>query len=86
VSPVVGFEPSGLASPYAWGVARCGPFALPLYPDPESRGEGITPEQLLITLDQMLLEWSRTAPYLQRVWALRRAVKGLLLKLRLKFL
>jgi hypothetical protein len=78
VSPAVGFEPSGLASPFAWGVARCGPFTLPLCPDPESRGEGITPEQLLITIDQMLLEWSRAAPYVRRVWTLRKAVKGAL--------
>jgi hypothetical protein len=56
-------------------VARCGPFALPLCPDPESRGEGITPEQLLIILDQMLLEWSGKAPYLRRVWTMRKAVK-----------
>ena len=78
MSPAVGFEPGDPASPYAWSVARCGSFALPLCPDPESCGEGITPEQLLITLDQMLLEWSRTAPYIQRVWTLRRAVKGAL--------
>jgi hypothetical protein len=78
VSPLVSFEPGDPASPYPWSVARCGPFALPLCPDPESRGEGITPEQVLIILDQMLLEWSRAAPYLRRVWTLRRAVKGAL--------
>jgi hypothetical protein len=74
-SPAVTFEPGDPASPYPCTVARCGPFALPLCPDPESRGEGVTPEQLLIILDQMLLEWSRHAPYIRRVWALRKAVK-----------
>jgi hypothetical protein len=77
-SSPVSFEPGDPASPYPWTVARCGPFALPLCPDPESRGEGITPEQLLIVLDQMLFEWSREAPYIRRVWTLRRAVKGAL--------
>jgi hypothetical protein len=74
-SPAVTFGPGDPASPYPWTVARCGPFALPLCPDPESRGEGVTPEQLLIILDQMLLEWSRKAPYLRRVWTMRKAVK-----------
>ena len=42
-SPAVTFEPGDPASPYPWTVARCGPFTLPLCPDPESRGEGVTP-------------------------------------------
>jgi hypothetical protein len=33
---------------------------------------------LLIILDQMLFEWSRAAPYIQRVWTFRKAVKGAL--------
>jgi hypothetical protein len=74
-SPAVTFEPGDPTSPYPWTVARCGPFALPLCADPDSRGEGITPEQLLIILDQMLLEWSRKAPYIRRVWVVRKAVK-----------
>jgi hypothetical protein len=39
-------------------------------------GEGVTLDQLSIVLDQMLLEWSRTAPHIKRVWAIRRAAKG----------
>lgn len=59
-------------------MAKCGAFSLPLCPDPESHDEGITPEQLLIILDQTLLEWSRKAPYIRRVWTLRKAVKDAL--------
>jgi hypothetical protein len=77
-APAVSFERGGPASPYPWGTARCGPFTLPLCPDPESLGEGVSPEQLLLVLDQTLLEWSRTAPYIQRVWTIRKAVKGAL--------
>jgi hypothetical protein len=75
-SLAVTFEGGNPASPYSWTVAHCGPVALPLCPDPASRGEGVTLEtKLLIVLDQMLLEWSRTAPYIPRVWTLRKAVK-----------
>lgn len=76
--PAVSFEPGDQPSPYRWTIARCGPFTLPLCPDPESCGEGVTPEQVLLILDQMLLEWSQQAPYLRRVWTLRQAVRDAL--------
>jgi hypothetical protein len=74
----VAFSPSGEASPYRWTVARCGLFHLPLCPDPESRGEGITPEQLLIILDQLLHDASRAFPHARPLWACRRHVAAAL--------
>ena len=74
----VSFVPGGQASPYRWTVARCGDLALPLCPDPESRHEGITPELVLIVLDQALKEWSERAPYLRRLWSCRNAIRDAL--------
>jgi len=69
------FEPGEEASPYPWTVARCGGFAIPLCPDPESRGEGLTPEQLLMILDRALSEWFRISPHRRRVWEARHAIR-----------
>ena len=74
----VNFEPGAQASPYRWTVARCGDLTLPLCADPESRQEGVTPELLLIVLDQALKEWSERAPYLQHLWTCRNAVRDAL--------
>jgi len=74
----VSFVPGGQASPYRWTVARCGDLALPLCPDPESRQEGITPELVLIVLDQALKEWSERAPYLRQLWSCRNAIRDAL--------
>jgi hypothetical protein len=41
-SPAVGFKPGGLASPYPWTVARCGPFAAP----PPKAGGGHHPRAI----------------------------------------
>ena len=76
--PAVTFEPGGLPSPYGSTVARFGELALPLCPDPESRDEGITPEQLLIVLDQMLVEWAAVSPHRWRIHEARHAVKDAL--------
>ena len=48
LSPVL--AAGGIASPYPWTEARRGEHILPLCPDPESRGPGITPEQLILAL------------------------------------
>jgi hypothetical protein len=74
----VAFAAGGEASPYAWTVARCGPFHLPLCPDPENRGEGVTPEQLLIILDQLLHDACRAFPHARPLWACRRHVAAAL--------
>ena len=74
----VSFDPGGQASPYRWTLARCGDLALPLCPDPESRQEGITPELVLIVLDQALKDWSERAPYLRRLWSCRNAIRDAL--------
>ena len=74
----VTFAAGGEASPYAWTVARCGQFHLPLCPDPESRGEGVTPEQLLITLDQLLRDACRAFPDARPLRALWRHVAAAL--------
>ena len=74
----VTFEPSDVASPYAWTVARRGEFRLPLCPDPESRGEGIAPEQLLIVLDQLLHDAANARPHERALWTCRRHVAAAL--------
>ena len=45
--------PGGLPSPYPWTVAGWGDHRLPLCPDPEAYGEGVTPTQLLLALAQL---------------------------------
>ncbi len=74
----VSFEPGGQVSPYNWTVARCGDLLLQLCPDPESCQEGITPELVLIVVDQALKEWSERAPYLRCLWSWRNAVRDAL--------
>ena len=74
----VTFEPGGEPSPYPWTVARCGEFHLPLCPDPEGLEEGITPEQLLIILDQLLHDATGAFPHARELWARRRHVAAAL--------
>lgn len=74
----VDFCAGGQASPYAWTVARCGDFHLPFCPDPGSRDEGITPEQILIVIDEALRDWSDRAPYIRSLWSCRNAVRDAL--------
>lgn len=71
----VEFYPGGLPSPYRWTVARCGDLAIELCPDPESRDEGIAPEQILIVADEALRDWAERAPYISRLWTCRNAVR-----------
>ncbi|GAB0115738.1 hypothetical protein [Acidisoma sp. C75] len=78
MSAEVTFEAGEAPSPYPWTVARFGEFDLPLCPDHVGREEGITPEQLLIVMDQMLEDWTRAAPQLRKAWELRAAVRGAL--------
>jgi hypothetical protein len=72
------FAPGAVASPYRWTVARCGDLAIELCPDPESRQEGVTLEQLIIVADEVLREWAERAPYLSRLWTCRNAVRDAL--------
>jgi len=74
----VEFASGARPSPYTWTVALCGEAVLPLCPDPESRGEGVTPEQLIIVVDEALRDWCERAPYLKRLWACRNAVRDAL--------
>ncbi len=66
------------ASPYPWTVAICQEFALALCSDPESRGEGVTPEQLLIVLDQLLRDAARARPHVRAVWEAGRHIAAAL--------
>jgi len=75
----VTFAPRGGPSPYAWTSARCGEFELPLCPDPESREEGITPEQLLIVLDQLLKDSSNAMPHSRPLMQARGCVRAALI-------
>lgn len=76
----VTFEPGSEPSPYVWTVARCGEFHLPLCPDPEGMDEGITPEQLLIILDQLMLSATqcRVRSLVRDYWVCRRHVAAAL--------
>jgi hypothetical protein len=74
----VSFERGGEASPYAWTVARCGGHALALCPDPMGKGEGVTPEQVLIILDQLLGDAVRSTVADRQLWACRRHVASAL--------
>jgi hypothetical protein len=71
----VEFYPGGQPSPYRWTVARCGDLSINLCPDPESRDEGIVPEQILIVADEALRDWAERAPYISRLWTCRNAVR-----------
>lgn len=71
----IDFGPGALATPYSWTVARCGDLSIELCPDPESRDEGIVPEQLLIIADEALRDWAERAPYISRLWTCRNAVR-----------
>ncbi len=64
----VAFHPGGIPSPYPWCVASQGEFDLALCPDPESQDEGVTPEQLLLVLDQLLHDAARALPYRVDLW------------------
>jgi hypothetical protein len=67
----VAFRQGGTPSPYPWCVAGHSGFDIPLCPDPESRDEGVSPEQLLVALDQLLHDAARALPYRADVWQAR---------------
>ena len=67
----VSFRPGGVGSPYPWTVASQEGVDLPLCCDPESMEEGVTPEQILIVLDQLLNDAARAIPYLPGLWQCR---------------
>lgn len=70
--------PGPLPSPYRWCSVRYGAFELTLCPDPQGRDEGIAPEQLLIALDQLYADGSRTRPGDRRLRACSRHVASAL--------
>lgn len=76
----VTFEPGREPSPYAWTVARYGEFHLPFCPDSEGLEEGITSEQLLIILDQLMLAATtcRVRSLVRDYWVCRRHVAAAL--------
>ena len=74
----VDFEPGGQESPYRWTLARAGDLCLRLCPDPASREEGVTPEQLLIVVNEALRDWSNRAPHIRRLWECRNAIRDAL--------
>jgi hypothetical protein len=55
-SAAIDFVPGILPSPYPWADAWRGPHVLPFCPDPESRQEGITPEQVLMAIRQIFAD------------------------------
>ena len=73
------FRSRGAASPYPWTLAGQGGFDLALCCDPESREEGIAPEQVLTVLDQLLHD-AAAAPgrYAPALWQARGCVAAAL--------
>lgn len=69
-------DPSG--SPYGGTVARHEEFSLSLCPDPGGVEEGITPEQLLILLDQLLGDALRARSREEWVQATQRRIAAAL--------
>jgi hypothetical protein len=74
----VGFRAGADDTPYPWMVATCDAFDLPLCPDPACLGEGVTPEQLLIVVDQLLRDAAKALPHVRALWAGRRDVSAAL--------
>jgi hypothetical protein len=72
----VSFEPdaAGAASLYPWVLARAGLFVIPLCPDPEGQGGGITSAQLLAVLDLAMTAWLPVTPW-RSCWQAWRAVR-----------
>jgi hypothetical protein len=66
---------TGVASPYAWTLARAGLFSIPLCPDPEGQQEGVTPAQLLAVLDLAMTAWLPVTPWRRSCWLARNAVR-----------
>ncbi len=79
VGAAITFTTGGAPSPYPWTSARCGEFSLPLCPDPASREEGITPEQLLIVLDQLFTDASKASPFSSPMLRARGCVRAALI-------
>jgi hypothetical protein len=71
----VSFEPGWQDSPYRWTFARAGDFCLRLCADPASREDGITPELLLIVIDEASRDWTDRAPHVRQLWAVRNAIR-----------
>ncbi|MDR3416604.1 MAG: hypothetical protein P4L83_10495 [Nevskia sp.] len=79
--PPVSFEPAppgGVTSPFPWTVARAGQFVIALCPDAEARQQGVTPEQLLATIEMTLTRWLPITPWRRSCWEARRAVRAAL--------
>ncbi|MDR3416602.1 MAG: hypothetical protein P4L83_10485 [Nevskia sp.] len=74
----IDFEPGWQDSPYRWTLARTGDLCLRLCADPASREDGITPELLLIVIDEALRDWTERAPHIRRLWAVRNAIRDAL--------
>ena len=73
------FRPRGVASPYPWTVASQGGCDIAMCPDPESREEGISPEQILIVLDQLLHDAAlRSGRFVPALWQARGCVSAAL--------
>jgi len=75
---VVSFEPGWQDSPYRWTFARAGDLCLRLCTDPASREDGITPEQLLIVIDEAVRDWTDRAPHVRQLGAVRNAIRDAL--------
>lgn len=57
------FQPGPLPSVYPWTVTVQADRTLQLCPDPASQEEGVSPEQVLIVLDQLLADSIKALPF-----------------------
>jgi hypothetical protein len=74
----VTFEAGSEGSRFGWTVARCGEHALPFCPDASVQSEGVTLEQLLILLDQLLADGAAARPHEAWLWRSKRHVRAAL--------
>jgi hypothetical protein len=44
----------------------------------ESRVEGVSPEQVIVVIDEAVREWSGRAPHLRGLWSCRNAIRDAL--------
>lgn len=78
LTDLVTFVPGPDPAARGWLVARCGDTSLPLVAGWAGSDEGITPEQLLILVDQLLCDAAKIRPREIWIWPTRRHIRAAL--------
>lgn len=71
----VDFRSGGATADYLWTEARVGDMQLSLCPDAVSQGEGVSPEQLLMVLQQFYMDLTLTPPIDRSLLSIRLSVR-----------